>query len=101
MDAALLGYVAFPPPTTRSEILPLLRRPRAGGTADAGIAPLVQPVGGHVVGVDIVPELFRGPITQSVELRQLTMFGVEFDLVDRGPADSLMPPQPCDPGLQP
>src|SRR5262245_29103726 len=99
MDATFLHGVLFPPPAPCPCIIPRLCRACAGSTANAGIALLIQPMDGHVVGVDIVPDLCRRPVTERIEFRQAAMFGVQLYLVDHGPAGALIPPQTSHPGF--
>src|SRR5262245_21266110 len=79
---ALLGRVLLPPPATRARVLAGSGAPGAWRASDAGVALVVQRVAWHLVGSEVVPNLFVSPIRQRVELRDSTVLVVQLDLSD-------------------
>ena len=73
--------------------------PGAGSAADRLEALVVQLVVGHVVGADIVPDLFVGPVGQRREFDDAAVVVIDFDLADIRARRPLVAPEPCHPGV--
>src|SRR5450432_1435408 len=68
MDAAFLLGVFFPPPAAGAFGLTFAHGPRAGRTADAGVAARIKRMHRHVMLADILVHLFGAPIGQGADL---------------------------------
>src|SRR5262245_39900382 len=96
MQAALRLLAAAP--AARARRLPGADRAGAGPAADGGVAALVQPVVGDVLGPHVVPDLFAGPAHERVDLHQAET-GIGLDGRGLGAVGGLVAPDGGDPGL--
>ena len=62
-----LGFVESGPASC-SRIFPGLHTSRAMRAADAGISAIMQRIVGQIVVMNIVPDFFRGPIDERIDL---------------------------------
>src|SRR5690554_3488803 len=77
MQAAFLVGGFFPPPAAFALVLAWQYRAGAGLATDADKALFVQAVVGGFRHADVVPDLFRAPVRQWVELHQRFIIGRE------------------------
>src|SRR5690554_7362411 len=77
MQAAFLVGGFFPPPAAFALVLAWQYRAGAGLAADADKTLFVQAVVGGFCHADVVPDFFRGPVRQRVELDQWFIIGGE------------------------
>src|SRR5690554_1160578 len=77
MQTTLFMGGFLPPPAAFALVLAGQYRAGAGLAADADKALFVQAVVGGFCHADVVPDFFRGPVRQRVELHQRFVFGGE------------------------
>ena len=67
--------------------------------ADARVILVMKLVVGHVVVVDVAPDLLRSPVDDWIDLHQ-TKFGIPFNSARTGPNRCLVAANACDPCAQ-
>ena len=83
VQAALFLGLIFPPPAAFALVLAWKNRPGAGFAADGDEAAIMQGIVGNVILANIVPDLLGTPVSQRIELDQLSAvrskYGVRLD----------------------
>src|SRR5439155_6292991 len=69
VQPALLVLRVLPPPAAGADVLAGLDRARAGRAADTRVALVVEAVVGHVMLLDVVPDVVVRPLDERVELQ--------------------------------
>src|SRR5215470_13075370 len=100
VQAAFFGFGIFPPPASGTEVFSRPYRARAGRAANAGVALVMKTIVGDVVLADIVPHLVMGPIDQRIDLHEVAVFPIQFDLPGLRARYRLLAPQAGHPGIQ-
>ena len=86
-------------PTARSRVFAYLDRLRAMRAPDAGIIAVVQRVVGKVMSADVLPNFFRSPIGQRIDLHH-TKLHVPPELAGTGALRRLIAADGGEPGAQ-
>src|SRR5262245_16437435 len=73
VQAALFLRRLLPPPATGARVLAGAHRARARGAADRWETTVVQGVVGDVVALDMVPDLFLGPVGERIDFHYLEL----------------------------
>src|SRR4029077_1832509 len=81
---AFLGRAALPPPAARARIGTRPQRARARCASDRLETLVVERVVRNLVGADVVPDLFFGPVGHRRELYDSAVVVIDFDLADIG-----------------
>ena len=101
VHAALLRRLGLPPPAAGARIVAGTGGAGAGRAADAGESLVVERVVGHVVSLQVLPDLSLAPARQGIELHDAAVSPVAFDDADTAAGRHMLPPLARDPGVEP
>src|SRR5438270_6529272 len=97
MQATLFCFGLFPPPASRAYVLNGQHGASAGRAADGAIALVIEPVIGHLLRMDVVPDRHFAPLRQRIEFFN-AMYSIEFLVRKLRTIRCLLAPLPGDPG---
>src|SRR6478736_7384923 len=97
LQAAFLGIRILPPPAAGAAVGARLHGTRAGCTADAGVALVMQRVVRQLARADVIPDVVVGPVEDGADLGDAAIGRVHFHRLRQRARDRLFMPHAGDP----